>query len=125
MEKAFLSDQVVNILQVGLSGFAFLVILMSYFLLKAEQKRDGEPRPGILKSTNRFMWLTILFVLIVGGFGSIKLFVQPSNGGSISSECQESIKNMKLISKSPGQDKEKLIKLIENLSTPCISDDEQ
>lgn len=123
MEKAFLSDQVVNILQVGLSGFAFLVILMSYFLLKAEQQRDGEPRQGILMSTNRFMWFTMLFALIVGGFGAIKLFVKPGEDLSVNSECQESIKKMRILSQSSGQDKEKLIRLIENLSVPCISEE--
>ncbi|RJE74955.1 hypothetical protein [Reichenbachiella sp. MSK19-1] len=124
MDNWFLDDQIVNILKVGLSGFAFLVLLMSYFLLKAEQKREDEARESILKSIHKFTYVSIIFVVIVGGFSVVELFVKPTSTSGANKKCQESIEQMRLLSKSPQQTKESLVQLIENLSEDCMESNE-
>ncbi|MCO6163271.1 hypothetical protein [Flavobacterium sp. NRK F7] len=66
---------VLKILGYGMSGFSFLLVLLTFFLLRAEQKREQEPRPLIIKMIWRFMLMTI-FMVLVNGFISLPLFNQ-------------------------------------------------
>jgi TRAP-type C4-dicarboxylate transport system permease small subunit len=60
-------DAVVPILQVGLSGFSFLLAYLTYRIIAREQL-EKEPRAAILKSARYFFYLCILLALIVGTF---------------------------------------------------------
>ncbi|MEO1098217.1 MAG: hypothetical protein AAFX57_10750 [Bacteroidota bacterium] len=122
MEKWILDDQIVNILKVGLSGFAFLVILLSYFLLRADQKRKEGTRDGFLKSIHRFNAFSTVFVVIVGGFSILELVVKPGEKGT-SENCSESIERMVKLADSPEQSIETLKALIKNSSNACIEQD--
>ena len=66
---------VLKILGYGISGFSFLLVLLTFFLLRAEQNKDQEPRPLIIKMIWRFMLMTI-FMVILNGFISLPLFNQ-------------------------------------------------
>lgn len=66
---------VIKILGYGISGFSFLLVLLTFFLLRAEQNKDQEPRPLIIKMIWRFMLMTI-FMVILNGFISLPLFNQ-------------------------------------------------
>jgi hypothetical protein len=60
---------IVKILGYGLSGFAFLLLFMAYNLIHTEQKRDGNPRGGIIKLIIAFMSLDIIAIVVVGILG--------------------------------------------------------
>lgn len=66
---------VLKILGYGMTGFSFLLVLLTFFLLRAEQKREQEPRPLIIKMIWRFMLMTV-FMVLVNGFISLPLFNQ-------------------------------------------------
>lgn len=66
---------VLKILGYGISGFSFLLVLLTFFLLRAEQNKDQEPRPLIIKMIWRFMLMTI-FMVILNSFISLPLFNQ-------------------------------------------------
>lgn len=59
--------KVIELLQVGLSGFAFLLAFLSFKLLHKEQG-IANPREQILKAINRYILLSIALAIIVGGF---------------------------------------------------------
>ena len=59
------SPSVVEILKVGVSGFAFLMALLGYFLLRKEQDRDA-PRAQILNMIRFFVCATLVFGALVG-----------------------------------------------------------
>ena len=71
----FQNLDVLKILGYGLSGFSFLLVLLTFFLLRAEQNKDQEPRPLIIKMIWRFMLMTV-FMVILNGFITLPLFNQ-------------------------------------------------
>ena len=59
-------ELVVKVLQVGFSGFVFLMALFSYNLIRKEQDRDGDPRPEILKELKEFRsWAIFVSILVL------------------------------------------------------------
>ena len=62
---SFIDLPIVDILNVGLSGFCFLIALLGYFLLLREQK-NASPREIMLQSINSFVKKTLLLGLLVG-----------------------------------------------------------
>jgi hypothetical protein len=61
-------SKVIQILQLGFSGFAFLMAGLSYRLLVIEQKRSDNPRKTILSAVRNYMGYTIaLCILVLGG----------------------------------------------------------
>lgn len=58
-------DQVVKILQVGFSGFAFLMAGLSFRLLHAESVRGGAPRKPILGAIERYTKYTVILAILV------------------------------------------------------------
>lgn len=125
MENWFLNNHIINILKVGLSGFAFLIILMSYLLLKAEQKRKDKARNNLLKSINNFTKLSILFVAIVGGFSILDYTMQSRQESAESKNCEEVLKRMVRLSSSPNHDVESLRMLIKRSVNECITEEEK
>lgn len=69
----FKNLDVIKILGYGISGFSFLLVLLTFLLLRAEQNKDREPRPLIITMIWRFMLMTI-FMVILNGFISLPLF---------------------------------------------------
>jgi len=57
--------QIVNILQIGFSGFAFLLAGMSYKLLSGESARSSSARPEILGSIAQYTKYTMLLAVLV------------------------------------------------------------
>lgn len=60
---------VTEILGIGISGFAFLLVLMAFYLIFQEQKREGEPRKGIMKMIYNFMLINVGVMIFVGFLG--------------------------------------------------------
>jgi len=58
-------DDVVKVLQVGFSGFAFLMAGLSFRLLRAEARRDGTPRKQILAAIQRYTAYTFILAVLV------------------------------------------------------------
>lgn len=119
MEKIFLDNQIVDILKVGLSGLAFLALVMSYYLLKSEQKRKENARENILKAIHKYTVVSIVFIVIVGGFSIAELFLFKENKVATHVDCQETIKRMVILSQSPNHDVESLRELIRNSASAC------
>ena len=59
-----LSD-IADILQIGFSGFAFLMAGLSYKLLRAESQQSAKPRPSLLKAISRYINYTLLMAILV------------------------------------------------------------
>ena len=62
----------VKILGFGLSGLTFLLFLFSFKLISQEQKREAQPRKGIIQLILVFMLLTFISTIIVGWFGIVQ-----------------------------------------------------
>ncbi|MBF02199.1 MAG: hypothetical protein CMP76_02770 [Flavobacterium sp.] len=108
---------VLKILGYGMSGFSFLLVLLTFFLLRAEQKREQEPRPLIIKMIWRFMLMTI-FMVLVNGFISLPLFNQ--NAKLHESVTQLSNNSNEEITKEIAQNTDEIEDLI---STPKTNED--
>lgn len=108
---------VLKILGYGMSGFSFLLVLLTFFLLRAEQKREQEPRPLIIKMIWRFMLMTI-FMVLVNGFISLPLFNQ--NAKLHESVTQLSNNNNEEITNEIAQNADEIEDLI---STPKTNED--
>ncbi len=59
------ATDVVGILQVGFSGFAFLIAGYSFHLLRAEARRDGTPRRSLLDAIRRYSNYTLIIAVLV------------------------------------------------------------
>jgi hypothetical protein len=68
--------QIVEILKLGLIGLAFLFFLLAWNLLRKEQQKDP-PRHPILGMIRTFMVLSIVLVVLVGGFELVMRFLPP------------------------------------------------
>ena len=102
---------VLKILGYGISGFSFLLVLLTFFLLRAEQNKDQEPRPLIIKMIWRFMLMTI-FMVILNGFISLPLFNQNIKLQESVTELSNS--NNEEITKEIAQNTNKIEDIIEN-----------
>ena len=60
---------VVEILRLGLSGLCFLFSVLAFWLIQREQRRDSNPRKGILKSIYVFMAINLVSAVLTGGLG--------------------------------------------------------
>lgn len=92
----FSASDLVSILQVGISGVAFLFLAMSYNLLRKEQEREKEPRDKILSSIKQFSMFSFAFAILVAGVGVYDAQSLPNN--TISASCKASLERAELIS---------------------------
>ncbi|MCC7454563.1 MAG: hypothetical protein IT222_10385 [Crocinitomix sp.] len=60
---------IIDLLEYGFVGFAVILILLTFFLLKAEQKKES-PRANMLKAIYIFGGMTLIF-LIIGFIASL------------------------------------------------------
>tara|TARA_R110001599_G_C12266998_1_gene660928 strand:- start:241 stop:603 length:363 start_codon:yes stop_codon:yes gene_type:complete len=65
----FSAADIVTILQLGISGVAFIFLAMSYILLRKEQERENEPRDKMLVSIRQFSLLSFAFAVLVASIG--------------------------------------------------------
>ncbi|VXC33929.1 conserved hypothetical protein [Flavobacterium sp. 9AF] len=105
---------VLKILGYGMTGFSFLLVLLTFFLLRAEQNKTQQPRPLIIKMIWRFMLMTI-FMVVLNGFISLPLFNQ--NMRLQKSVTQLSNSNNEEITKEITQNTDEIEDLITNSKT--------
>lgn len=58
-------SEIASILQIGFSGFAFLMAMLSYRLLHTEGSRKGRPRSEILNAVGKYTKYTLVMALLV------------------------------------------------------------
>ena len=68
-------SEVVQILQLGFIGFAFLMASLSFRLLYLEQKRPGNPRGALLASARSYMVYTGALCILVTGARAVDAYV--------------------------------------------------
>jgi len=73
------SDNVLEILRVGLSGLCFLLSVLAFWLIHLEQGRRGDPRKGILQAIYVFMLLN----LVASGFVAMASSRHPSDNTGV------------------------------------------
>lgn len=66
---------VIHILQLGFSGFAFLMAGLSYKLLKTEQA-ETEPRTAILRAVDRYKSFALIMALVVAGVSAAEMVLR-------------------------------------------------
>jgi len=86
----FQNIDILKILGIGLSGFCFLLVLLTFFLLRAEQKREADPRPLIITMIWRFM-IMVTFLVIVVGLISLPVFSDNNRKETQIAETHEQI----------------------------------
>lgn len=92
----FTADDIISILQLGISGVAFIFLAMSYSLLRKEQEREKEPRREILDSIRQFSILSFAFAILVAGISIYDSHQQLSETNN--SSCTAAIERSKLLS---------------------------
>lgn len=96
---------IVEILKLGLSGFAFLMMWLSYRLLRVEQERKGDLRPGFLKAIYVFMGLSFVFAVLVASnaaFGLLRQSDQAQLQGQVA-QCRDGLDVLQSVSRLEGQ----------------------
>lgn len=78
MKGIFENLNVLEILRVGLSGLLFLLSFLAYRLIELEQKREGSPRRGIIRTIYVFMGANFLGAVLVAVAG----FFEPPSQAS-------------------------------------------
>lgn len=72
-----LTSTAVEVLKLGLIGLCFLLSLMGFLLLYAEQKRNTVRHP-MLSAIRMFSWINLAVALIVGGFTFAGSYFDPN-----------------------------------------------
>ena len=112
---------IVEILKLGLSGFAFLMMWMSYSLLKAEQGREEDPRPGFVRAVYVYMAVSFAFSVLVASnaaFGLMRQFDRTQLQGQVA-QCRDRLEVLQSISRLEGQSVEDLRVAIEQTVGSC------
>jgi hypothetical protein len=101
---------IVEVLKLGLSGFAFLMMWFSYLLLSAEQRRNENPRPGIVRAVYVFMVASFAFAVLVASNATFGLIQQSANArleGQIA-QCRDRLEVLESLSRLEKQSVEDL-----------------
>lgn len=115
------ADTIVEILKLGLSGFAFLMMAFSYLLLRNEQRRERKARPGIIKAIYVFMFLSIGFTVVVAlnaAFGLSQQSVVAHLETQVA-ECRDGLTRLQSISEIGGQSVDDLQAAIDRTAGLC------
>ncbi len=114
----FSASDIVTILQLGLSGVAFLFLAMSFILLRKEQDKDGEPRDSILKSIKQFSILSFAFAVLIAAISIFDKSTAADTG--MSTECKAAIERAGILSASKeDHTAETLYELLRNTLMEC------
>lgn len=79
-------------LQFGVLGLCAIVIGYAFFLLRGEQQRKGDPRPGVIHAVWGLMGFGIVFALLAGGVEAYK-FSRQTSGAADQKVIEERLKN--------------------------------
>ena len=117
-------ESVINILQLGFSGVAFIFLYMSFKLLREEQIREAFPRQHMLKAIKQFSLLSVVFATLIFTTNIYEYHINNVTPTKTTSEvvnkCDKAILRAKLaISKPEEFDKNLLLKLIDATVTRC------
>ena len=112
---------IVAILQLGLSGLAFLLMLLCFYLLYREQSGPGDVRPEMINSIDRFRRSCLVLAVIIGAFAiidiAIKRYVAPV---AVSEDCTDAVQRVQLLAQGEQHDVGSLRALIRNGLTDCM-----
>ena len=86
---------IVDILQLGLGGLAFLLALFAFRLLLSEQKQQA-PRAEILRSTKLYMYQCMGLAVIVALFQVVVPRLLPGPSPEKIARCRDSLSLLKL-----------------------------
>lgn len=117
MEALFENNLIVEILKLGITGVAFVFLYMSFKLLKGEQSKDS-PRPTFLKAINRFNWMALVFILIVGGFSITEMILSSEHETTMNEPCLDGIERLKEIIQVT-DDPDVIKQAVRNSLQPC------
>jgi len=110
-------EDIITILGTGISGLAFLFVVLSYILLRKEQDREGEPREKMLTYINRFTYMTLVFAVLVAVFTLTDGGVEQS--GELHPDCKEQIDRAEALLNSDQHTKESLVQLFKSTLGQC------
>lgn len=114
-----LTETVVQILELGLTGLVFLLMFMGYRLLKNEQDKEN-PHPDLLKRASLFVWQSIAVAALVGTMQLAQLFIgQQSSDTASADTCLEEITAFVQVSRHPEQTLDTLRAGIRNTWIVC------
>ena len=83
-------DQIVNILRLGLIGLAFLLAMLSYFIIRKEQT-SKTPRAIVVRGAHKFLYQCMGLLVLVGALQAIdRLIVRRPTAEQIS-RCRDSL----------------------------------
>jgi hypothetical protein len=61
-----MSDFVLQVLEFGVLGLCALTLILVWRVLQAEQKRDGDPRPAMIRASYMFMSFAVALAILNG-----------------------------------------------------------
>lgn len=111
---------VIQILQLGLSGFAFLMVTFCFRLLRSEQGRPTI-RPGMVRSIYAFMLCTGLFSVLVA-VASFKGLVDRERVRAHQegiAKCRDGLETLVAIARRPSPTADGLTNAIIELNSNC------
>jgi hypothetical protein len=121
--QAISGGDVVAILQVGLSGFAFLLMLMCFHLLRREQARPEKPRAAILRAIDNYRKTCLVFAVVVGVFALLDVILRgqfaPPAAEPVSTTCADAVQRVQVLARGAMQDANSLRALIHNGLGAC------
>ena len=72
-----------EILQTGLAGLCFLLALLAFRLISQEQKRDANPRKGILRTIYLFIAANFVTAVLVGAAALLERRSDPAQAAEV------------------------------------------
>jgi len=121
---------VVGVLQVGFSGFAFLLSGYSFRLLQLEGRRDGAPRRPLLTAIQRYANYTLAMALLVAASRFAESALTSWNNRQASETlrlsndadtCRDSLTMLAMFDKRIYGDYAALSELTRNTSSSCTT----
>jgi hypothetical protein len=83
-------DQIVNVLRLGLIGLAFLLAMLSYFIIRKEQT-SKTPRAIVVRGAHRFLYQCMGLLVLVGALQVIDRLVVRRPSAEQIARCRDSL----------------------------------
>lgn len=115
---AFSAADIVSILQLGISGVAFVFLAMSFILLRKEQDREQKPREAILESIKSFSRMCLIFAILVA---ALSIFEKTYDSSvTLPKKCLEAISRAEVLSSNKeGHTLETISSLLQTTISQC------
>jgi hypothetical protein len=123
-------QDVIGVLQVGFSGFAFLLSGYSFRLLRLEVGRAGEPRRPLLTAIRRYANYTLIMALVVAASRLAESALTSWNSRQASEmlrlsrdadTCRDSLTMLAMFDKRIQRDYASLSELAHNTAPSCAT----